>query len=311
MSSIIKLFKKIKNNPEKIPLNILYRIPFITKKMSDEKYLKLVYRLTFHKKLDLQNPKTYNEKLQWLKLYDRKDIYTKMVDKYEAKKYVADIIGEEYIIPTLGVYNNFNEIDFDKLPNQFVIKCTHDSGTVIICDDKKLFDKDMAQKKINKALKKNYYWICREWPYKNLKPRIIIEKYIMDTKSKSTDDYKFFCFDGVMKFLFVATERMKNTETKFDFYDRNFKHLDLKNGHPNSNIENIKPINFDKMILLSEKLSKNIPHVRVDFYNIDGQIYFGEITFFHYGGFVPFKPSSYDLEFGKYIELPRKVLSNE
>ena len=264
----------------------------------DERYLRRIFKARTGKSLDLGDPKTFNEKLQWLKLYDRKPIYTSMVDKYEAKKYVADIIGEEYIIPTLGVWDNFDDIDFDKLPDQFVLKCTHDSGGLVICRDKNKIDKDEAKKKIEKSLERNYYLSGREWPYKNVKRRIIAEKYMVDESGYELKDYKFFCFNGKVKSLFIARDRSKQgEETKFDFFDENFNHLPFTNGHPNSEQSYFKPGKFDEMKQLAEILSKEIPHVRVDFYNINGQIYFGELTFYHWSGMVPFVPEEWDYTF--------------
>ena len=270
----------------------------------DEKYLKIMYKYSMHKKLDLDNPKTFNEKLQWLKLYDRKLIYTKMVDKYEVKEYVGKIIGDEYIIPTLGVWNRFDDIDFESLPNQFVLKCTHDSGGLVIVTDKNNFDKKASRKKINHCLKRNYYKNTREWPYKNVKPRIIAEKYMVDESHYELKDYKFFCFDGECKAMFIATDRNADSETCFDFYDKNFNHLPFTNGHPNSNKNIKKPENFDIMIKLAEKIGKNLRQCRVDFYNVNGKIYFGEVTFFHWGGLKPFVPEEWDYTFGEFIKLP-------
>lgn len=274
-------------------------------KMSDENFVKMQFENVFGYKLDLKNPATYNEKLQWLKLYDRKPIYTKMVDKYEVKNIIEKTIGKEYIIPTLGVYNSFDEINFEKMPNQFVIKCTHDSGGNVICTDKSTLNLKKAKKKIEKSLKNNYYWQNREWPYKDVEPRIIIEKYMVDESGYELKDYKFFCFDGKVKAMFIATDRNSNeTETKFDFYDENFIHLPFTNGHPNSNKIIEKPKSFEKMIMLAEKISKGIPQVRVDFYDIDGQIYFGEVTFFHWSGLKKFEPPEWDQKFGEWIKLP-------
>ena len=270
--------------------------------LDDKTYLRILYYLYFHKRLHLKNPQTYNEKLQWLKLYDRKPIYTKMVDKYEAKKYVENIIGKEYIIPTLGIYNGFEEIDFNKLPNRFVIKCTHDSGGLVICKDKHNLDINKTKRIINKCLKKNFYYIGREWPYKNVQPRIIIEEYMEDNKVKELRDYKFLCFNGNPQLMFIATDRQKG-ETKFNYYDMNFNFLDFKQGHPNDKKKIDKPINFNKMIELSKKLSKGIPHLRVDFYEINGKIYFGELTFYHYSGFMKFEPEEWDLRIGKYLNI--------
>ena len=273
--------------------------------LSDEKYLKLKYRIIFGKRLDLNNPKTFNEKLQWLKLYDRKDLYTKLVDKYEVKKYVANIIGSECIIPTIGVYDNFDEIDFNCLPNQFVIKCTHDSGGLVIVKDKNKLDIKSARRKINKSLKKNFYYLGREWPYKNVKPRIIIEKYMEDSNLDDLRDYKFFCFHGVPKFMFVATDRQIG-KTKFNFYDLNFKLLPFVQGHPNDMRKIEKPVSFNKMVEYAKKLSQDIPHVRVDFYEIGEKVYFGEMTFYHYSGFTSINPEEWDEKLGSYIILPKK-----
>lgn len=256
------------------------------------------------KKLDLTNPKTYNEKLQWLKLYNRKQEYTIMVDKYAVKGYVEKIIGKEYIIPTLGVWEHFDDIDFDKLPDQFVLKCTHDSGGLVICKDKETLDKEKAKKQIEHCLKRRYFLNTREWPYKDVKPQIIAEKYMVDESGYELKDYKFFTFDGKVKAMFIATDRGSESETCFDFYDCNFEHLPFKNGHPNAKKKIIKPENFDKMIELAEKLGKDIPHARIDFYNINGKIYFGEITFFHWSGLKPFEPEEWDYKFGSWIQLP-------
>lgn len=273
--------------------------------VSDENYVKWKYYLNFRKRLDLDNPQTYNEKLQWLKLYDQHDEYTQMVDKYEAKKYVASIISEDYIIPTYGVYDAFEEIDFASLPQQFVLKCTHNSGGVFVCKDKAAFDIEAARKQVNKWLKKNPYWKNREYPYKNVKPRIIIEQYMEDESGYELKDYKFFCFDGIAKYIFVASDRGKDDEeTKFDFYDIEWNLLPFTNGHPNSNKMMKKPENYDKMVEISERLSQGVPHVRVDLYNINGRIYFGELTFFHWSGLVPFVPEEWDSIFGRWLKLP-------
>lgn len=269
--------------------------------LNDKTYLKIRYYATFKKFLNLKNPQTFNEKLQWLKLNDRKDIYTKMVDKYEAKSYVSKIIGNKYIIPTLGIYNNFDEIDFNKLPNQFVIKCTHDSGGLVIVTDKSKLDIEKAKKKLNKSLKRNYYYPGREWPYKNVKPRIIIEKYMKDNKNNSMRDYKFFCFNGNPYCILLCNDR--NTELKETFFDLNWKILPFKrpNHSIDTNIE--KPHNLDKMIEFSKKLSLNIPFLRVDFYEINGNLYFGELTFYPAGGFSKFEPEEWDLKLGNLIDL--------
>ena len=274
--------------------------------MPDKQYLQLKYKLVMKKKLNLQNPQTYNEKIQWLKLYDRNPKYTDMVDKYEAKKYVANLIGEEYIIPTIGIYDTYKDINFDELPNEFVIKPTHTSGDVFICKDKSTLDYKLLQKKVEKWLKRRYFYLHREWPYKNIKPRLIIEKFMEDKKKKELIDYKFFCFNGEPKIMFIATDRQnKNTETCFDFYDMEFKHLNIINGHPNSKATINRPLNFELMKELAQKLSRRISHVRVDFYEVDGKVYFGELTFTHWSGLVPFQPEEWDKKIGDMIDLPK------
>lgn len=273
--------------------------------LPDSAYLRLRYFLMFHKPLHLRNPQTYNEKIQWLKLHDRKPEYTRMVDKYEAKKLVAEKIGAEYIIPTLGVWDHFDEIDFDTLPQQFVLKCTHDSGGLVICKDKATLDKAAAKKIIEACLKENYFWDYREWPYKNVKPRILAEEYMEDRETGDLRDYKFFAFDGIPRALYVATERQNaETETRFDFFDMDFQHLDLRNSHPNADVPPKKPENFEEMKYLAGVLSQNIPQLRIDFYEVNGKVYFGELTFSHMGGLQPFKPEQWDKTFGDWITLP-------
>lgn len=273
--------------------------------LDDETYTCIKYRLIFRKRINLQNPQTWNEKIQWLKLYDQRPEYVQLVDKFEVRKYIADNIGNEYLIPLLGVWNHPQDIDFDRLPNQFVLKCTHDSGSVVICKDKKTFDKEAAIKKLQKKAQRNLYWWSREWVYKDLKPRIIAEEYMEDQATGELRDYKFFCYNGICKGLFIASDR-QNCEkpTTFDFFDRDFTHLDVRQGHPNAETIPDPPHNMSEMIFLAEKLSKDMPFVRIDFYEVNGKIYFGEITFFHNGGFVPFNPTEWDEKLGKLIELP-------
>lgn len=285
---------------------ILYAMDYgVFRWMPDEPYLKLIFRLKMHRRLNLKNPTTFNEKLQWLKLNDRKPEYTTMVDKYAVKQYVASIIGEKYVIPTLGVWDRFDDIDFASLPDQFVLKCTHDSGGLVICRDKGKLNVAEAKKKINRSLKRNYFWTGREWPYKNVIPRIIAEEYMEDETLHELRDYKIFTFNGVAKVLFVASERQsEGTETKFDFFDMEFHHLPFTNGHPNADICPAKPDTLKIMKELAEKLSDKIPVLRVDFYDVNGDVYFGELTFFHWSGTVPFNPEEWDTIFGNWINLP-------
>ncbi len=254
--------------------------------------------------MDWKNPKTYNEKLQWLKLYDKNPFYTTLVDKYEVKKYIAEKFGEEYIIPTLGVWNSFDEIDFDALPDQFVLKCTHDSGGVLIVRDKAKFDKKSARKMFRVALNRNNYSVNREWPYKNVKPRIIAETYMEDEKTTDLKDYKFFCFGGEAKALLIASDR--EHDLRMDFFDRNFEHLPFRRRHDNAEITPSKPEGFESMLELAEKMAQGLTHVRVDLYNVSGKIYFGELTFFPAGGLGSFDPFEWDYTFGEWIALPEK-----
>lgn len=272
--------------------------------LSDKTYLKLRYFASFKKRLNLDNPKTFNEKLQWLKLYDRNPIYTNMVDKYEVKKYIAEKIGEEYIIPTIGIYNSWDEIDFEKLPEQFVIKCTHDSGSVIICKNKSEFNKKTAKRKIEKALKKNFFVNGREWPYKNVKPRIIIEDNICPKNCNNIEDFKLQTFNGKVAYSFVCTDR--DTEVKFTFFDKEKNFINVTQCEAKNDPENAKlPKNYDEMVELAEKIVKDIPEARVDFYNVNDKVYFGELTFFDTSGFGKFEPEEWDYKFGKMLDLSR------
>ena len=272
----------------------------------DETYLKLMYWANTGKKLNLANPRTFNEKLQWLKLHDYKPEYSTMVDKYEAKKWVASRIGDEYVIPTLGVWDSFDEIDFNQLPNQFVLKCTHDSGGLVICKDKNRLDINKARKKIEQSLKRNYFVVGREYPYKNVKPRIIAEQYMEDTATKELRDYKIFTFDGIAKALFIVSNRQSG-KTTADYFDIDFKPLDFTWGYPHSKVMPSKPECFDEMKKAAEQLAKGTVELRVDFYEVNGKAYFGEMTFFDGSGFDRFDPEEWDNKFGEMIKLPDSV----
>lgn len=277
--------------------------------MPDFLILKRYYYQRFNKKLDLKNPQTFNEKLQWLKLYNRVPLYTTLVDKYTVKKWVSEKIGAQYVIPTLGIWEKFEDIDFDMLPNQFVLKCTHDSGGLVICKEKKSMNVALARNTIDKSLKRNYYYSSREWPYKNVKPMVIAEKYMEDSECHELRDYKFYTFNGEPRFMLLATNRQcKEKSLSFDYYDMEFNHLPLVNHwHPNNTTDLIhKPVTFEKMKELALILAEGIPHVRVDFYEVNGKIYFGEMTFFDMGGFLKLHPDSWDQEWGDLIKLPSK-----
>lgn len=276
--------------------------------LPDKLYLHLFYRLRMKKRLNLKNPKTFNEKIQWLKLYDRKTIYTEMVDKYAVKKIIQDKIGQQYIIPTLGIWEKFEDIDFDKLPNQFVLKCTHDSGGIVICRDKNKLNINEARNKINKCLKQNYYKHGREWPYKNVKPRIIIEKYIPSEDNEGLIDYRVYCFEGEPYCIYVYQNCAENTEKKpdilsCDIYDIKWNRMPFRQHSPQSKSGMTKPSNFEKMIEISKNLSMKTHFLRVDFYMVGNRIYVGELTLSPGSGLSPFKPEKYDEILGTLISL--------
>lgn len=274
--------------------------------LSDRSFLSLKYRLTFKKKLNWDNPQTFSEKIQWLKIYGRKPIHKVMADKYLVKDYVKKEIGEQYVIPLLGVWNNENEIDFEKLPNQFVLKCNHNSGTgMVICKNKAELNIEQVKSGLHKGLQEDYFPNSREYAYKDIPRKIIAEKYMEDTETNELRDYKFFCFDGEPKALFIAAGRAQGEEhITFDFFDMEYNHLPFTNGHPNAKVLPKKPVCFEEMKSLAAQLSVGIPHVRVDFYEVDGRVFFGEFTFSHWGGLMPFDPEDWDYTFGSWIKLP-------
>lgn len=292
----------MKNNKYDFWAHALNRLVYV---LPDKWYLFFRFKNRVGYWPHLNHPRTFNEKLQWLKLNDRHAEYTQMVDKIDAKKYVASIIGDKYIIPTLGVWNSVDEIEWDKLPNQFVIKVSSDSGGIVVCKDKQKLDIEKAKEKLTNGWGKNYYVHNKEYPYRDLTPRIIAEEYKEDESGYELRDYKIFCFNGEPKILFVASDRQKAGEdTKFDFFDLNWNHLPFTNGHPNSKEFIAKPKNFEEMLEIAKKLSVGIPQVRIDLYNCNGQIYFGEITFFHWSGMTAFDPIEWDFKLGKMIKLP-------
>ena len=252
--------------------------------------------------LDLKTPKTFNEKMQWLKLNERKEIYTSMADKFAVKKIVADAIGEEYIIPTLGVWKKFEEINFDSLPNQFVLKCTHDSGGLIICRDKAKFDINAARNRINRSLSQNYYLLSREWPYKGIEPKIIAEKYMQDADNPVLNVYKIFNFNGIPTIIQTIQGDKTSYET-IDYFDTEWNLLDLRQNYQNSEVPLPKPSQLSKMLELAERLSKGFSFIRTDFYEVNGQTFFSEFTFYSDSGFAEFEPKEWDLKLGAKLEL--------
>lgn len=280
--------------------SLLYKAAML---IPDSLYVRLKYHKAFGRWPDLKNPCTFNEKLTWLKIYDHNSLYTTMVDKYEAKNYVASIIGDEYIIPTLGVWDRAEDIDFDSLPDKFVLKATHDSGRVIICKDKKTLDCKKAKDDMRESLKRNFYAVTREWPYKNVKPRIIAEKLI-ESKDGELPDYKVHNFNGNPEVILVCRDRFSNHGLTEDFFDTEWNHLEVRRpAHPNASELELRPPELDKMLDLSRQLAKNYPFMRTDFYCVEGKIYFGEITLYPASGAVPFIPGSFDELLGSKLDL--------
>ena len=302
MSSI---FKKIYKEPN-YSLYLLMKL--FARQISDERFIRWKYRLRLHQPLNLDTPKTFNEKLQWLKLYDQHEEYAQLVDKYEVKKHVAKIIGEQHIIPTLALFNSIDDIDFQKLPRQFVLKCTHNSGGIVICKDKDTLDVDKAKRKLKRGLRKNPFWTNREYPYKNVKPRIIAEQYMEQGGGESLRDYKVLCFNGKAKLIELHLNRYTDHHTQ-DFYDADWNKTTISQGGygATSDIVVPRPDNFDEMIRLSELLTKDMIHCRADWYSIGGKLYFGELTFFDGSGLNPFDDPKDDLMLGEWIQLPNKV----
>ena len=247
---------------------------------------------------------TYNEKLQWLKLHDRNPLYTTLVDKHAVKDWVAERIGPKHIAEAYACWSSVEDIDLSVLPERFVLKTNHDSGGVAICRDRSTFDLAAAKRKLAKHLAHNYYWPGREWVYKNVRPSVFAEEYIEGLGSHDLPDYKFLCFDGKVRALYVATERFSQSGVKFDFFDTEYSHLPIVNGHPNAGKTPGKPRFFDEMMASAERLSQGIPHVRVDFYETRENYYFGEMTFYHMAGFAKFEPEEWDYTFGEWLRLP-------
>ena len=286
--------------------------------MSDKYFLSVLWKMLMGYELNWKNPKTFNEKLQWLKLYDRNPLYTLLVDKYRVKQWVSEKIGDKYVIPTLSVYDSVDDINLDSLPDKFVLKCNHDSGSVVICRDKTCFDFEYAKRKLAAGLKQNFYWNAREWPYKNVKRCIFAEEFIEDSPMKEMrecghgltsfvglKDYKWFCFSGEPQIMYISNDRSETPTT--NVYDMDFNPLPLFIKDPPAAISPGKPARFDKMKAFAAILSEGIPQVRVDFYDNDNDILFGEMTFFHDGGFSAVHPDDWNLKLGDMILLPRKL----
>lgn len=297
MSKIKKLINYILHDRSRIKLYLLHKF---SRFYSDEKYLNKIYKLNFGKKLDLENPQTFSEKLNWLKLNSRKPEYTIMADKFLVKEYVTNIIGQEYVVPCYGNWERYEDIDFDALPNQFAIKMTHNSSGAFLCKDKTKLDKTKLKRYIDTYFHHNYYWHLREWPYKEIKPRIIAEELLNDNTGEVLRDYKFWCFSGKPTYMYCT---VKGTAVYENFYDMDFNPVDINHGFPRHTPEFEKPAQFEKMKALATQLSSNVPFVRIDFYEVNGRVYFGEYTFYDWGGMKPFNDEAQDVALGKLIVL--------
>lgn len=292
------------HNPRHFLAAILFRTGGC---LPDELYLKWIFYLETGNKLNLDNPQRYNEKLQWLKLYDHNPLYTILADKYKVKEVVREKIGTEHVAKCYGVWDKAEDIEWDKLPEQFVLKTTHDGGNngVFIVKDKSTIDKQQLSRRISLSLRRNVFLLGREWPYRDIPRRVFAEEYLED-ETGELRDYKFFCFDGVVKYLYIATERQSGGEVKFNYFDTDFNDLGIVQYHPMSDKKIEKPAMFEQMKVIAAKLSKGIQAVRVDLYEVNKKVYFGEYTFFHLGGFTNFHPDKWDYIFGDNIQLPAK-----
>jgi len=282
----------------RIIMNILKRLSTL---LPDKVIINYLYRSRYGKKPDLKNPKTFNEKIQWLKLYNRDPLYTSMADKYEARKYVSEKVGEKHVVPLLGVWDSFDEIDFDALPDKFVLKCNHDSGSFVICTDKNKLDKKSAKTRLETALKRNYYTPYREWAYKNINKKIIAEKHI----GYVDIDYRLFMFDGELRFIECFLDGVTNR--RVNLYLPDWTYLHVQHEYPiDPDNQVTPPHNFDEMIELAKALSKDIPFLRVDLWNIDGHVYLNELTFYPNSGVGVFTPGEWDEKIGSWLTLPNK-----
>ncbi|SDW69880.1 TupA-like ATPgrasp [Kandleria vitulina] len=301
MSLYSRVVDKIVTYKFRLPLYLLCREP-LSRLLPDAFYLKCKYYMYFGKRLDLRQPKTFNQKMQWLKLNNRKPVFTKMADKIDAKEYVGQAIGYEYVVPMIAEWKKFEEIDFETLPNQFVLKTTHGCGGMVICKDKKTLDYSKARDILVKSAKGNYFYNGREWPYKNIVPRIFAEEFMQNKEDEVLNVFKIFNFSG-KPFLIQVIQDDKTDHETIDYFDTNWKKLDLYQTFPNSKNSVEKPETLDLMLSLAEKLSAGFPFLRTDFYEVNGKVFFSEFTFYSDDGFAPFHPSSWDEKLGEKIDL--------
>ncbi len=276
--------------------------------MSDESFLKMIYPYYIGKRLNLKHPKTFNEKLQWLKLYYRNPLYHTLVDKASAKEWVAHSIGDQFVIPTIAEWNSVEDIDYDILPDSFVLKTTHGGGGngVIICKDKKALDKDSAARKLSRNMKEDIASYFKEWPYGGMNKKIIAEEMISLSDGKELMDFKLLCFNGKVRCLFVGSNRFQHGGVHTTYYDRNWNRLPFERSNQAEKDGIQKPAHYELMVKLAEILAKDIPFVRVDFYEANGNVYFGEMTFFPGSGFLAFNPDKWDKIIGSWLTLPKR-----
>ena len=277
----------------------------LIRKIPDPLYIRIQYLHHFGKLPNLHNPSTFNEKMQWLKIHDHNPVYTTLVDKVKVKSYIADKIGEQYVIPTIGVWDSADKIDFSSLPNQFVIKCNHDSHGVIVCRDKTKIDVKEMKAKLQKRLNSSGYYYGREWPYKNVEKRILAEEYISDGTGELID-YKVHNFNGEPKVILVCRNRFGSTGLQEDFFDTSWRLMDVKRPNASHGEAIDRPEGLDLMLELSKTLSKGFPFLRTDFYYVKGRVLFGELTLYPASGYQAFIPESYDKLFGEWIDLRKR-----
>lgn len=306
-NKFIRAAKRLAGDPRKIL--VFMNSAHMLDCLSDEKALRALWWGRFGKKLDLSRPESFNEKMQWLKLYDRDELHTRMADKIKAKEIVAGLAGEKYVIPSLGVWNSPDEIDFEALPDRFVLKCNHTSGEgIYVCKDKATFDTEKAKKGLGKALRSDYFKTYREWPYKDIERKVFAEEYMEDRHASdlgqdSLPVYKFFCFEGSPEIIQTIQNDKKPNET-IDYFDCCWNRLDLRQNYPNSPVPTEKPEALEEMLSLAKTFSAGHHFLRVDLYQINGKVYFSEFTFFSDGGFAPFYPESWNRKLGDMIKIP-------
>jgi len=306
MSKLKTAIKLLKNDRDAIPATIFAH--FARSKVShilpDKMYLKIQYYMNIGKKLNIKDPETFNEKLQWLKLYNRNPLFTEMVDKYAVRSFISEKIGEKHLIPLIGAWDRADEIDFDTLPQQFVLKCNHDSGSVVICKNKDALDVDAVVKKLNKKLSRDMFYWSREWPYKNIKRKVICEEYMQDQSFDVLNVFKILNFNNGEQIIQVI-QNDKTRDESIDYFDSQWTRLDMRQNFPNSKVPLKKPETLETMLALAKKLSEGFPFLRTDFYEINGQVYFSEFTFFSDAGMCKFTPSDWDMELGNRMDITK------